>query len=80
MARKEIRMYVVLIGGATPKDDQCIYVQARNAERAEQFARRWIRKTGIRSPFDHIKALRWDRALPEDTKYQNETDIPWWEE
>lgn len=78
MAQKKIYCYCVLLG-TQQKAEKCVYVQARNAERAVQFVRRWIKISGTNVAHDRIRAIRWEKQLPIGTHVFNETDIPWTE-
>lgn len=76
MAQKKIYCYAVLYGSHA-QTVGIMYVQARNAERAISYARRWFLKSGHPVPHDKMKAIRWEKAVPTGVAVHNETDIPW---
>ena len=76
MAQKMIYCYAVMYG-SHQQTEGMMYVQARNAERAEEFAKRWFKESGYPARHDKIHAIRWDGAIQKGVQVHNESDIPW---
>lgn len=79
MAQKKLYCYAVLFGGQQHGNGQ-MFVQARNAERARDYTRRWLRKNNPDVPHERIEAVRWETQIPKEARVHNETDIPWYED
>ena len=76
LARKNIYMYAVMYGDQK-KSVGTMYVQARNAERAKDFVKRWFAANKSKESHDRIVAVRGNGQPPAGEHIYNETDIPW---
>ena len=79
MAQKKIYLYAVVVGDLGVEGGKTMFVHARNAERAVDFTRRYFKVSKDPTPHRMMKAVRWNRAVPDGAQVHNETDIPWTE-